>query len=237
MSFRFPSLRVPALILPLFAALLFTGSTGCSGGFFKDKTTEGTIEYDVTYPGIGADNMMAAGLPDKATYKFKKESSITEFSGMMGLIRIAYIADGDKKSAHQTLNLIDQKYDSELNTAQINEVNKEFVKDAKPVSGSKEIAGYKCKKAEITLSDGTKIEAWYTTDLGMENINWCNPYFQIKGVMMEFQMQKYNVTMKLVAKTVTKDAVNDADFTIPTDYKKITIKEQNKILEDLNPVK
>jgi GLPGLI family protein len=236
MSFQSPGSRLYALCLSLFAAALFTGLSGCSD-IFKDKTTEGSIEYDVTYPGIGADNMMAAGLPDKATYKFKKESSITEFSGMMGLIRIAYIADGAKRSAHQTLNLIDQKYDSELNDGQIRQMNKEFVTDAKMVGGTKEIAGYKCKKAEVTLNDGTKIEAWYTSDLGVENINWCNPYSQIKGVMMEFQMQKYNVTMRLVAKTVTKDPVKDEDFNVPADYKKIDIKEQNKILEDLNPVK
>jgi GLPGLI family protein len=236
MSFQSPGSRLSAIVLSLFAAVFLTGSSGCSD-IFKDKTPEGIIEYDVTYPGIGADNMMAAGLPDQATYKFKKESSITEFSGMMGLIRIAYIADGSKKTAHQTLNLIDQKYDSEISNQQIKEMNKEFVKDAKPVDGTKEIAGYKCKKALITLNDGTTIDAWYTTDLGVENINWCNPYHQIKGVMMEFQMQKYNVTMKLVAKTVTKEHVNDADFDIPKDYKKIDIKEQNKILEDLNPVK
>jgi hypothetical protein len=31
--------------------------------------------------------------------------------------------------------------------------------------------------------------------------------------------------------------VKDEDFNVPADYKKIDIKEQNKILEDLNPVK
>ena len=156
---------------------------------------------------------------------------------MMGLIRIAYIADGEKKNAKQTLNLIDQKYVSDLTLEQIKEINKEFVKDAKPVDGTKEIAGYKCKKASISLNDGTTIEAWYTTELGTETMNWCNPYSQLKGVMMEFQMVKYNVTMKLTAKTVTKDPVSDHDFEVAKDFKNITIKEQNKILTDLNPVK
>ena len=208
----------------------------CSSGGNGNKVVEGRIEYDVTYPGLDPNNMMAAGLPDKATYKFQNLSTITEFSGMMGLIHISYISNGEKKTAKQTLNLIDKKYVSNLSLKQVNDVNKEFVKDIKLIDGNKEIAGYKCKKANVTLNDGTTIEAWYTTEIGMDSINWCNPYTIIKGVMMEFQMVKYGVTMKLVAKSVTKEAIADKDFEVPADFKVIDIGEQNKILEDLNPV-
>ena len=223
----------------IYCSFLLLSSTlfiSCSGVGSGDKVVEGRVEYDVTYPGLDPNNMMAAGLPDKATYKFQKLSTITEFSGMMGLIHISYISDGEKKTAKQTLNLIDKKYVSDLSFKQIVDVNKEFVKDIKLIDGNKEIAGYKCKKAKVTLNDGTTIEAWYTTEIGMDSINWCNPYSVIKGVMMEFQMVKYGVTMKLVAKSVIKEAIADKDFIVPADFKPIDIGEQNKILEDLNPV-
>lgn len=223
------------IIFCTFLLLSITFLNSCSGGL-DGKVVEGRIEYDVTYPGLDPNNMMAAGLPDKATYKFKKLSSITEFSGMMGLIHISYISDGEKRTAKQTLNLIDKKYVSDLNFKQVQDVNKEFVKEIKLADGNKEIAGHKCKKAMVTLNDGTTIEAWYTTEIGMDSINWCNPYTAIKGVMMEFQMVKYGVTMKLVAKSFTKEEIADIDFNVPADFKTIDIGEQNKILEDLNPV-
>jgi hypothetical protein len=226
-------MKIPRLSihLLLFSLLAFISLPGCNG-IFNGKSTEGTIEYEISYPGMSSAPM---GAPDKATYKFKKLSSITEFSGMMGLVKITYMADGDKKNAQQSLCLVDKKYVSDLNHDQIDQVNAEFVKSAESVNGSKEIAGFNCKKAKITLNDGTTFDAWYTTELGTEGLNWCNPYHQLKGVMMEFEMRKYGITMKLTAKNVTKDPVSDNDWKVPGDYKKVGIKEQNKILEDLAP--
>src|SRR3989337_2448595 len=83
------------VFLTLFVCILIP----CLLFFFKDKIgigkmEEGIVEYDVFYPGIDAENnMMAAGLPDDAKYYFKDKKTLTQLSGMMGLIEIGYIAD------------------------------------------------------------------------------------------------------------------------------------------------
>lgn len=221
--------------LLLFLTLINLLLSSCSD-IFTGRTTEGVIEYEVTYPDIKEKNMMVAGLPDKATYKFKDNNSVIVLSGMMGLLQMCYIANGESKEIKQTLNLIDKKYVSTISQDQLNSINSEYVKSITEAEGTKEIIGYKCKKAKAVLTDGTEIEVYYTTDLGNDDINWGNPYRGLKGTLMEFQLKKYGITMRLSATKVVQEKVEDAVFTVPSDFKKIHIKEQDKILEELNPV-
>ena len=51
--------------------------TSCSD-MFKGKTPEGTVEYEVTYPGMTSNTM---GLPDKCTYHFKKKAASPNSAG------------------------------------------------------------------------------------------------------------------------------------------------------------
>jgi hypothetical protein len=219
--------------LVLGLAIIITVNS-CSGGR-STGTAEGTIEYEVTYPSMDPNDLM--GLPDKAIYRFKNGNSITGFSGMMGLVNIVFIAFDETKTAKQTLHLIDKKYVADVDYNRIQQMNKEFITAVKEADGTKDICGYKCKKVQATLSNGSTIDAYYTPELGVKNINWCNPYADVKGVMMEFEVEKYGITMKITAKKVTKESVDDESFNVPADFDKTSIDKLNKILEDLNPNK
>ncbi len=211
---------------------------------FKDKIgfgkmKEGVIEYEVTYPEIDSENnMMAAGLPDDAKYYFKDKKSKTSLSGMMGLIEIGYIADETTKTALQSLVLFQNKYVAELDEAGVLKINSGFVKEIHLVDGEKKkIANYNCKKARAILSNGKEIDIWYTKELGSPGTNWSNPYSKLDGVLMEFEIEKYGIVMRLVATKVVSEGVSDEEFTVPSDYKKMPIEEIENIMKTLNPVK
>jgi hypothetical protein len=96
---------------------------------------------------------------------------------------------------------------------------------------TKEIAGYKCKKALVTSEeDGVKTnyEVWFTDELGGKDANFDNPlYKDINGVLMEFAMKTPQASMKFVVTNVEKKSIPSKDFEIPAEYK-LTTKEELK---------
>ena len=132
--------------------------------------------------------------------------------------------------------MFNKLYISELNWDEVKKRNASFLTSLKMVEGTKEIAGYKCKKAQAVLASGATVDVYYTDELGYDNINWSNPYSDIKGVLMEFQVEKYGLTMKLTAREVTTESVEASEFEIKGDFKKIPIEEMEDMLRKINPI-
>jgi hypothetical protein len=197
--------------------------------------SEGVIEYDITYPKMDPNSMMVQGLPDKAFLRFKNNDMVNDMSGMMGLISITYISKQTTQSVAQTLTLINKKYVADISTEEMGKMNSEYVTKVETGKNVKEIAGFKCKEAIVSLKNGESVYAYYTNDIGISNPNWSNPYSKIDGVLMDFQMERYGLAMHLVAKQVTNQKIDDSAFDISEDHKKIPFPELEKILIELNP--
>ena len=178
------------------------------------------------------------GMPDQAVFLFKEQKSLLDFTGGMGLVHLQLIAFADKQNGVQTFSLMDKKYVSDLSKEKINERSKNFFKTLVQAEGTKKIAGYECKKMKGTLMNGTTVEVWYAPELGGENLNWCTPYSEVKGALMEYVLQDANGPLtKLTASEVNIAVVSDADFSVPGDFQKISIDEQETILKELYPTK
>jgi hypothetical protein len=196
--------------------------------------TEGVIEYDITYPKLDPNSIMISGMPNKAYLHFKNNNISNSMSGMMGLISIAFIANSTSKSVQQTLTLINKKYVSDVSAEDMKKMNESYLMRIEKGKNTAEIAGYKCKEAIVTLKNGEAIHVYYTKDIGITNPNWSNPFNQIDGVLMDFQIERYGITMHLKAKSVTAQKVDDSVFMISNEYKKIPFAELEKILQELN---
>ena len=178
------------------------------------------------------------GMPDQAVFLFKDQKSLLDFTGGMGLVHLQLIAFADKHNGIQTFTLMDKKYVSDLTQEKISERNKNFFKSLEPAEGTKKIAGFDCKKIKGTLTNGTTVEVWYAPELGGENINWCTPYNEVKGALMEYVLQdKGGPLTKLTASEVTITGVSDGNFSVPDDFQKISIDAQENILKELYPTK
>jgi GLPGLI family protein len=90
---------------------------------------------------------------------------------------------------------------------------------------TKEIAGFKCRKAIASQKDGGDIIIYCTNDIIAKNQGFADQYKGIEGFPMEYQMTQNGMNMKFVAKSVSKEKVDASKFTIPKDYK-ITTKEE-----------
>lgn len=225
--------RFPLLFFPLYIAITFLHNSCNTLG--REGISEGVIEYDITYPKLDPNNMMVAGLPNKAYLRFKDNNMANDMSGMMGLISITYISKADKTVA-QTLTLINKKYVSDISPDDLKRINSAYLEKVEPGENTQEIAGFKCKEAIVKLANGETIHVYYTDEIGISNPNWSNPYNAIQGVLMDFQMERYGVSMHLKAKQVLAQKVEENAFAVSDDHKKIPFDELEKILQELNPV-
>ena len=209
------------------------------GGKLGGKdVSEGVIEYDITYPKLDPNSMMVSGMPNKAYLRFKDNNMSNDMSGMMGLISITYISNHDLQKVEQRLTLINKKYSSAISADDLKRLNDSYVASVEPTDKEQEIAGFKCREVTAKLTSGEEVKIYYTNDISIENANWSNPYSKIDGVLMDFQMERYGVSMHLRAKSVLSQKVDDDVFKLPadsTEYKKIEFPELEKILQELNP--
>lgn len=194
------------------------------------KEFKGIITYKISYSGTDLDEQTKAMLPKMMIYKIKDNLARTEMDlGAMG--KQIQIINGDEKIVYSLFDMMGQKMCVKMTEEEINEemADESNVK-VEQYDETKEIAGYECKKAVINVEsdDGTKTSfiVYYTDELGGSALNFDNPMFkEIDGVLMEFEMEQGQMTMKLEAVSVKKENVPDSEFVVPDGYQELT-KEQ-----------
>ncbi len=224
-------------LLTFFLPVLIIGLAGCDSLYHK-SISEGVIEFEITYPETDAGDLMSSILPNEMTLKFKNNKTIGELSSM-GIFTTSVIAYPDSKKVAQLVKIMTKKYVLMLDSAEVKDLYSELPEmTIHFVDETKEIAGYKCKKATITFKNNIKEEfsVYYTNDIGIKNSNWCTPFHEIDGVLLEYQVRKYNIEMRLTAKSVMKSVVDDSEFEIPPDYDTITQEEMSDIFEGFQAI-
>lgn len=193
------------------------------------KGFEGVVTYDV--------RMESPALPPEAMammqgsqMKIYTKNEKTRVELKMGPSENITIVDSKAKTSVSLIDIMGNKYMIKSNM----EDNKEEAKtELKYVDGTKEIAGYKCKKAEMTVTatDGSKhnFEVYYTEDIPNTS-GYKNSIKGLKGFPMEYGMYapEYNMTMYFTVKTISKETVADSKFEVPAGYKETTREELMK---------
>jgi GLPGLI family protein len=201
------------------------------------KDFSGVITYKISYPGMEVDASMAAMLPKLATLYIKGDKSKLEINlGQMG--SQATITDGE---AQMVISLMDipmmggKFYFEET----FENVKAEATEEGADISvevqdETKEIAGYTCKKALVTVKEsGSEMvfTTYFTDEIGSSSLNANNPYFKdINGAMLEFEMDMgQGMRMKMEAISVDKKKVADSEFEVPEGYVKKTAEEMQQM--------
>lgn len=208
---------------------------GCSDGSksFKNNITEGVIEYEVTYPELDSNNIMLEMLPDKMVMKFKGDKYISRLQTAAGIIEMAVLADGGSEKMYNLVKIFSDYYSLEMNkeealamTNVLPPFRTEFLDD------SKIIADARCKK--VLLDFGTaKDESYifyYTNDVSIPNPNWCTPYHEIDGVLLDYRLENYDMNMRFKAIRIIPQQVDDKEFEIGEEYDHLTPEEFDKLV-------
>lgn len=206
----------------IFFAFAFTGASA---------VFEGKITYEVNVEG---ENMppeaMAMFAGSESTIYIKGSKSRSDMT--MGFQSTTTISDAKTGTSVSLLEMMGNKY----------KIKSEPEKDEKTpdvtmkyLDETKEIAGYKCKKAEMTYKSETGEQAvsaiWYTEEISnyLGNDKRSSRFKGIKGMPLEYEMSmERGMKMKMTAKTVSKESVPDSKFEVPAGYKEVTVEEMQK---------
>ncbi len=189
----------------------------------RNSINEGVIVYHITYLDDEKDNPLITLLPTKMVVKFKNNNTASIIEGFFGTFKIVFVSNLEKGTNMSIFRIMDKKYIYSSDTSSPAIGYKKMKKtNIKNIEGTKKIAGYSCKKAEITYSDNSKSYVYYTDRIGIEQPNNNNPYKHINGVLMEFKVNMVGVNMKFKAKKISTAKIDNSIFDIPKDYKVMT---------------
>ncbi|TNF23639.1 MAG: DUF4412 domain-containing protein [Bacteroidetes bacterium] len=194
------------------------------------KKFEGTVTYGLEYQDLPPEMaMMEAMLPDEMTTQIKGDKTRIEQSLGMGMSQVT-IMDTKKESGVLLMDMMGKKMAVEMSKEEAEKMNK-GQKAEKPefkyLDETKEIAGYKCKKAIASVKGAGEMVVYYTEELpsGMSK-----HYEGLKGFPLEYTIDAGQFKLKMTAKSVKKETLGADLFAIPSDFEKMTFSEFEKAM-------
>jgi hypothetical protein len=193
---------------------------------------EGQIEFDSKV--VDESHPLAGLAPSSATLKFKKDKFIMEMS-TMGMFNTMFVCDVTSKTLTQMVKFMDVKQACIETEKEIAVENAGYKLKIEETKETKMIAGYKCNKLKVTMADDPSVvfDAYYTKDMGMENVNDLSPYAGVKGMLMQYRLKKMGLEMQFTAKCVKKTEIPDATFEVPAYFKIVSSAEMKKFFDGL----
>jgi GLPGLI family protein len=202
------------------------------------KISEGVIDYDIEFLDNKENNPIILSLPREMSTMFKDNSTYTLIEGFLSTFKLVYITNSKTNKNYTLFQMMDKKFYHQVDANQLafgyqNMKNLEIV----PTNIKKDILGFKCKKAiaHFPGSGHEDIEIYYTKEINVKNPNRNNPFHQIDGVLMEFTVNMLGINMKIRAKNVSRKKISAELFEIPDDFKSVSIKELEDIINRYNP--
>ena len=193
------------------------------------KVDEGKVIYEISYPDADIPDEQMAMMPTESTMFFKGAQSRVEMKMGMGMSQVM-IFDNKNKVMTMLMDMMGNKTAVKMTEADVKKQKEKKGKDdyqIKVTDETKEIVGYKCKKAIVTEKDGT-FDVYFTDQITYKNGDWVAEFKGLEGFPLQYKISQGSTVMQMTAKNVSKEKVDDAMFTIPSDYKIMTQEEMMK---------
>ena len=193
---------------------------------------KGSVTYKMTMP--GASEEMAAMGESTITVHFDETMQATDMSMMGGMMMMKTIVPNEnKKDSKMTMEVMGMKYEITDAGEEASKTSKGLsnLDDAKEIvydkKDTKEIVGFKCYKAIITMNDGSK-NTFYVTDAIAPQAP-SNPKVALKltGYPLEMTVKTAQGDMVMTATKFSKEIPADA-FKVGEGFTKVTMEEFQK---------
>jgi GLPGLI family protein len=192
---------------------------------FYAQTKTGAVTYEMTMP----DNEeMAAMGTNTIKISFDEKSSATQLDMMGGMISVKTISmdKNNPKDTRMLMEMMGKKYEVTGEAEGFANTDVASLKDAESVTydkkATKEILGYKCYKALVTMNSGV-VNTFYVTDaIAVQSLP--TDKLKLTGFPLEVEVNSEKGKVVLLATAVDK-APSTSCFTVPEGYKKVTQEE------------
>lgn len=115
------------------------------------------------------------------------------------------------------------------NWSQKNQINSSL--DFVTESGDFNIAGYNCKKANATSSDGKKYTVYYDPTMIVANKTYNSAFSQLQGLPIQYQLSSGNLLFKYTLNKLSLDVFSAAKFDSPKAGFRVMTYEENQQLK------
>ena len=185
--------------------------------------SEGIIHYDVTYPYY--DGFAKEMLPDEMTFTFKEGKYLTQLSSGSMFSTQFYSNNATHTLIHtlqflQSLHMVEH---SEQTTADM-------------LAQLPQFTIIKTSETDIATFDAVDqpdMDIYYTNEISLEGVNWCNQFSQINGVLMAYETEQFGLRTRYQARLVEEAEIDDATFNITEDYISVSPEEMHVKLASL----
>jgi len=229
-------LRTTALARSLTLLFVLPLVWSCDKISFGDKIESGTIEYEITYPKIPKNSYMLDLLPQEMETIFKDGSYRSDIIAGMGLFKTSIICNKDNSHLVHSVKMLNEKKASNLSAEDINDFNPFFNQvEIEFINETKLIAGYECDAAKVkVLGDSSwEFKVYYTNKIDLEEPNKHNPFKEIDGVLLEYEILSYDLHMKFVANKVITGEIESSDLDLEEDYEMVS---PNQLKEEIESI-
>ena len=228
--------RIKTTISKLSALVLILLLGSCSSTEKESvKIEQGEIVYDLSYPQFGDDNLIASMFPSSMSFKFKGNMTRSDLKTRMAVFSTTFITDKDNRTLTHLVKIANKKSGLVLDST---EIMNDYAKKPKGMKvtltdSSKVIAGYSCKHALVTFEGKPEksFDLYYTEEISINDPNWCSPYQEIPGVLMEARVKKFNIEMQITASEVVPGEYESSEFIIANDFEAITPEDMADIFQ------
>lgn len=223
-------------LLGLVALVITQMSCTSKTNFFGKMISEGRIDYGVTFPLMEEDNVMRSILPDKMSIFFKDNKYNSEFNTYGGVFKNKVCIDTQQESYSQMLKIFKKRLACDYTELDLQSLLREsppftIIKSARVDT----LAGIPCKVAKGVFYDidTPPIDIYYTDKIEIDNPNWCTPFAELDGFLLGYELNMFDMRMKLIAENLEEVKVDATDFEVDEDYKKVSYKYIRIELESL----
>ena len=130
-----------------------------------------------------------------------------------------------------------KKYYAELDVALTDTmIQKNGIPDIIKLRANDSVAGLLCEKymgVFDNLNDGYDGEVYETKSIALEGSNWSNPYRDLDGVLLGYEIDQFGLLMRFKASQIKDTLINDSIFNVPANYKKVPLERMLYEIEEL----
>jgi hypothetical protein len=214
---------------------LFSGCERIRKAWLDQRVQEGVIHYDVTFPYSNEEGLMASMLPSKMTMKFEEDRYVTELTAGMGMFKMKFIANSEKRVLYHTLDMMKDKIMVEMNERGARKMLEDFPElRIVPSKGKDSIAGMLCERAQgyFASPEEPPMDIFHTDRIALKDPNWCNQFHELEGVLMGYEVMRFGKRMRLRAEKVEAKEVPDKAFSTEA-YEQVSVEKMNKTMKKL----
>lgn len=201
-----------------------------------DKTNEGVITYEITYPQEVEENGLSAFLPEEMTTLYKGNDFKMNVKGELSMFNLDYISRSNGDTCFTLFRIFDKKlYYPQKESEKFFLFNKVGEPQLTFYDDSiKNIAGLECKMGTITFNKQTLASKFYYTDeLDFELNNMNSPFNNVPGTLMEFTINYQGLNLSFKAQSVKLKHIENDEFAVPSNYRQTSSDEINEIISSL----